>query len=371
MSKNHKRRFPRLTLARRRTPPGSAPGTLTIDPAAPKPEIRLFAYSADAFLEQKLSDPAQIAQYRNKYPVLWIDLDGLGDESVLKSIATQFNLHPLAMEDVVNVHQRSKVDQYGDHLYMVSRMVTFNDRLHAEQVSLFLGRDFVITFQEHPGDVFDPLRDRIRTNKGRIRKLAADFLAYSLIDAIIDSYFPVLETYGESIETLEDHAAFKPDRPCMTRIHDLRHDLLALRRAIWPQRESLNSLLRLELPLITPETRLYLRDAYDHCVQIIDIIETYRELTSGLMEVYLSSLSNRLNEVMKVLTIIATIFIPLSFIAGVWGMNFQHMPELRWTFGYPLAITLMALTALAFLIYFWRKGWLTSTVDPPTNDHKQ
>ena len=233
-----------------------------------------------------------------------------------------------------------------------------------EQFSLFLGPNFVLTFDEQPGDCFDPVRERVRRKHGRVREAGADYLAYALLDTIVDCYFPLLERYGEQLEDLEETIISQPNHTVVAAIHDIKRDLLSLRRAIWPQRETFNTLLRDKTPLLTDETRLHLRDCYDHTVQLIDLIETYRELGADLMDIYLSSVSNRTNETMRVLTVIATIFIPLTFIAGVYGMNFNagtspwNMPELGWYWGYPLVLGLMAMVAAGQLFFFWRKGWL-------------
>ncbi len=275
-----------------------------------------------------------------------------------------FNLHGLALEDVVNVHQRPKVEEYADHAFIVTRMIQAGLPPTTEQVSMFLGEGFLLTFQERPGDCFDPVRARLRSSRGQIRDRQADYLAYALLDAVIDGYFPVLETLGERLEVLEDAVTAEPPEAEATQIHEIKRELLLLRRAVWPQREMVNALTRETSPYVTDQTRLYLRDCYDHTIQLMDIVETYREIATGLVDIYLSSVSTRLNEIMKVLTIIATIFIPLGFVAGLYGMNFDasaspwNMPELRWYWGYPVALGVMAAAALGMLYYFYRKGWI-------------
>ena len=280
-----------------------------------------------------------------------------------------FQLHPLVLEDVVNVPQRPKVEDYQDQLIIVTQMAVpkKGGGFWLEQVSFVLGKRYLLTVQEEPErDCFEPVRDRLRHNKGIVRQKGADYLTYALWDAIIDGYFPVLETYGESLEALEDEVVLNPTEPTLAKIYQIRRELLALRRAIWPQRDALNSLLRDECSLFKADTRPYLRDCYDHVVQIIDVIETYRELASGLMDVYLSAASNRMNEVMKLLTVISSIFIPLTFIAGIYGMNFNpdaspwNMPELNWYWGYPLCWGVMIAIAASLVYYFWRRGWLSS-----------
>ena len=355
----------------RRGTPGAPPGTFVVDPEAPPTLVRVIAYGPDEFLEQPVQELRSLSDLRKKWPVVWVNVDGLGDEKLLRDIGDIFGLHPLALADVTNVPQRAKVEQYGRQLFIVTRMAHAGEELETEQLSLFLGEGFVLTFQERPGDCLDPVRDRIRKSTGKVRTTGADYLAYAVIDAVIDNCFPVLEQYGERIEALEDRVIANPEARLVGYIHAAKRDLLTLRRAVWPQREALNWLLREEFPLITDDTRLYLRDCYDHAAQIIDILETYRELASGLLEAYMSSLSNRMNEVMKVLTIIATIFIPLSFFAGLYGMNFNtdkspwNMPELSWYLGYPFALMLMAAVAVGMLFYFRRKGWLGARGEPP------
>ena len=361
MSHRHKKshRPPRRrSFQRRRSPPGTAPGTIVVSPDARPSELTLFAYNGERCVEAQPQSVAEIRQFLDKYPMTWVNVDGLGDQKVIEELGRLFGLHPLAMEDVVNTHQRPKVEQYDGRLFIVMRMMQRDDALTSEQVSIFLGKNFVLTFQENlPGDSFGPVRQRLR-GAGPLTSLGADYLAYRLIDAIIDSYFPLLEQYGELLESLEEEVLLSADRGTLIRVHAIRHDLLYLRRAIWPAREAINSLVRDPNPLIQSETRLFFRDVYDHTVQLMDFLETYRELGSDLRDLYMSAASNRLSEIMKVLTIISTIFIPLTFIAGVYGMNFKFMPELYSRWGYPLALLGMAVIAIALLIYFRRKGWI-------------
>lgn len=352
---------------KRRAQPGTAPGTLTVDPDAPRPVMRLLAYGADRIIEREIRHPDELTEFLGHWPVVWVNVDGLGDALTLEQLAAVFRLHPLAMEDVVNVHQRAKVDQFGDRTFIVTHMILLADHFESEQVSLFLGPGFLVTFQERPGwDCLDPVRDRIRKQAPRIREAGAGYLAYSILDAIIDHYFPVLELYGERLESLEDRIVAAPDRAVIAEIHGIKRELLYLRRTIWPQREALNALIRDDISQISAETRLYLRDVYDHTVRIIDLVETYREVCADLMDLYLSSISKRMNEIMKVLTVISTIFIPLTFIAGVYGMNFSpqaspwSMPELTWYYGYPLCLALMAVITIGLFIFFRRIGWIGS-----------
>lgn len=349
---------------RRRAAPGTAPGTLMIDPSAPQPIIRVMAYSPTSCVEFDKIRPDEIQQLRREWPVVWVNVDGLGDAAVLQSVAKIFNLHPLALEDVVNVHQRSKHDQFGDSHFLVLHMASIGEMIETEQISLFFGKDFVLTFQERPGwDCLEPVRSRIRNSSSRLHEFGSDFLMYSLVDAIIDHYFPVLESVTERLEELEDRILETPSRAVVAELHGLKRELLRLRRVMWPHREMINSLIRDTIPIIKEETRLYLRDVYDHAVRIIDLLETSRELCSDLMDLYLSSVSHRMNEVMKVLTVISTLFIPLTFIVGVYGMNFKTMPELDWPGGYFICWAIMILITMGQLVFVYRRGWLRAN-DP-------
>ena len=349
----------------RRPPPGTAPGTLHIDGAAPKPVIRIIAFGKDDLVEAQLESVEEISEYLGKWPVTWINVDGLGDAEVLLKIGEYFKLHRLALEDVVNVNQRAKVENFDDHVYVVMRMLSFEGRLKSKQFSMFIGSDYVLTFQEAQGDYFEPVRERLRLAQGRVRGRNPDYLGYTLIDALIDSYFPIMERYDERLDILEQRVQEFDDKNALNDLHAVRKEMTALRRAVWPKREALNCLVRDPVPLISDKTRLYLRDCYDHTIQIIDMLENLREIASGLVDLYMSGVSNRMNEVMKVLTVIATIFIPLSFIAGLYGMNFDpavsswNMPELGWPFGYPLLLAIMAAVALGQLYLFRKKGWIS------------
>jgi magnesium transporter len=345
---------------------------LTVAPESTQPEIQVITYGSDSFMETVAATPAELAVPVPAPARRWINVDGLGDIPTLRHIGAMFGLHPLALEDVVNLHQRPKVEAYDGYLFIVLRMPVAiplapgasSSRLEMEQVTMALGQDFLVTFQERPGDSFDPVRHRLRSPGGQIRQRGPDYLAYALIDSAIDAFFPILEEYGEQVESLEDDVIAHPGPRQIARIHDLKRNLLTARRALWPLRDMLNALLREETPLIDPQTRIYLRDCHDHAIQLIDLVETYREICSGLVDIHLSSVSNRMNEVMKVLTIIATIFIPLTFIVGVYGMNFDpasgplSMPELGWRYGYPAVMLLMASIAAGLIIWFRSKGWI-------------
>lgn len=349
--------------------PGSAPGTLTIEDDAPIPVIFLIDYNAEQAIRVKIDIPEDCAPYLDTESVSWIDVQGLGSEDILRRLGGVFGLHPLVLEDVVNVPQRPKVEDYDNQLLVILRMVTPKEdgkRFFSEQVSLILGEHYLLTVQEEPEyDCFGPVRERIRAAKGNIRRQGSDYLAYALLDAIVDGFFPVLEAYGEELEELEDEVVANPSRQTLERIHEIKRELLTIRRAIWPQRDAVNSLIRDGNPLISDEVRVYFRDCYDHIVQVLDIVETYRELASSLMDVYLSSISNKMNEVMKVLTIISTIFIPLTFIAGVYGMNFNpevrgNMPELNFPYAYWICWAVMLAIAIALIFYFKRRGWFSN-----------
>jgi magnesium transporter len=365
MSKHHNRiKRDAAARQRRRTAPGAPPGTLKADPDAPRPQIKVIAYSDQEFVEQEIQQPSELKAFLGRFPVTWINVDGLGDAKVLSELGEIFRIHPLALEDVINVHQRAKLEHYSSHQFLVFHQVDAGERIQSEQISLFLGSNFVLTFQEEAGDCFEPLRERMRQHVGLLRKSGPDYLAYSLLDSIVDHYFPLLESYGERLDDLETQIIQSPESTTMSSIHDIKRELLELRRKIWPLRDALNTLVRDPVPEVADSTRIYLRDCYDHIMRIIDLLEAYRDLSSDLLEFQLSSISYKINEVMRVLTVIATIFIPLTFIAGVYGMNFDpdtspwNMPELRWFWGYPFALGLMLFVTLGLLAFFYRKGWL-------------
>lgn len=350
--------------------PGSIPGTLHIKPGAPPPKIVLIDYNKDNAIRVNIEKPEDCAPYLDTESVSWVDVRGLGGEETWQQLGQVFHLHPLVLEDIVNVPQRPKVEEYEDQLLIIARMVTLNqpgNGFISEQISLVLGKHYLLTVQEEPVyDCLGSVRERIREGKGIIRKLGPDHLAYSLIDAIIDGFFPVLELYGEMIEDLEAEVVANPNHQTLEKIHQIKRELLTLRRAIWPQRDLINSLIRDSNDLISDDVQIYLRDCYDHAIQILDMVETYRELTSSLMDIYLSSISNRMNEIMKTLTVISSIFIPLTFIVGIYGMNFNtekspfNMPELNWYWGYPATLGFMLGIALGMVFFFWRKGWFSN-----------
>lgn len=322
-----------------------------------------MAFDRDNLEEVTIGTPEDIRKYLNRYEVCWLNVDHLGDEQIIRQVGTIFNLHTLALEDVVNVHQRAKVEPYPDHLFIVARMVTLTTGVEDEQMSMFVGKNFLVTFQQRPGDCLDHLRERLRKSMGVIRTAGTDFLAYAILDAVIDSYFPIVDTFADRLDEVEELVATQQTRGVMSELHQMRSQLLLLRRNIRPHRDAINELIRDHHPLIDDETRVFLRDCYDHTIQLIDLLEIYREMCSDIRDYYLSLVSNRMNEIMKVLTIIATIFIPLSFISSLYGMNFDtshpwNMPELLWPWGYAYSLTIMLIVASSLLYYFWRNGWL-------------
>lgn len=352
---------------KRRTKPGSSPGQIAPDPAQPKPSFHVFAYGPTGVTETNVDTVNEIPALLYKHDVTWVNVDGLGDAKEIERLGELFNLHRLALEDVVSQHQRAKIDDYGDHLFIVARMASCDERAQTEQLSLFLGKNFVITLQGGPpGDSFNRVRQRIRDQAGKIGSRGPDYLAYALLDAAIDAYYPVLEVYSERLDLLEEQVLDRPDTTLMDALHTVKADLLMLRRAIWPMREAVAALTREASDLIRDDTRVYLRDCYDHIVQIVDLVETYRELTADLRDLYMSALSNRINETMRVLTIISTLFIPLTFIAGIYGMNFDYaegamplnMPELHHPYGYVACLSVMGVLAVGMLYYFFRQGWI-------------
>lgn len=356
-----------MFFTKRYHPPGTAPGTLVEHPISnPEPfRIHLIDYNSEGLIERELLEPAECQPYIAHASITWLDLNGTITPDNLRHLGELLGLHSLALEDVLNGGQRPKLESYPEHDFIVMNLPEFiNDRIAIRQISIFFGNDYIVTFNPGNADRFEPLRRRLRTSAGHFRRRGADYLLYSLLDLIIDAGFPMFEQLGERLESLEQDLLVNPDRDTLYRIHHLKRELLQLRRSLWPQREVINALLREEQTRIQPDIHLYLRDCYDHCVQIMDLLESYREMATGMLDVYLSSMSHRTNEVMRILTIIATVFIPLTFIVGVYGMNFSNrdspwaMPELHWYYGYPLVWLVMILIAASLLYFFYRKKWL-------------
>ncbi len=342
---------------------GLPPGTLVHigEKKAETLKITVMDYDETHFQEREIKTIEECFVFKNAPTVTWINIDGLHRTEILEKLGECYGFHPLVLEDILNTDQRPKMEDYGDYLYVVLRMLSYNDQsreIETEQASLILGSNFVFSFQEKQGDVFDPIRERIRNGKGRIRKMGADYLAYALLDSIVDNYFMIMEKLGETIEFLEEELVTQPVPETLQTIHRLKRELIFLRKAVWPLREVISSLQRGELVLVKETTRIYLRDVYDHTIQVIDTIETFRDMISGMLDIYLSSVSNRLNSVMKVLTIIATIFMPLTFLAGIYGMNFKYFPEVEWRWGYPFFWLLVIAISVFMLLYFKKKRWL-------------
>jgi len=342
---------------------GQVPGTAVYvgEKRADEVLVSRFEYDESDVRQDRLASVEECLPSHESSQISWINVDGVHDVEKIQRIGEGFNLHPLIIEDIVHTGQRPKVEEYDSILFIILRMLRWSEKseqIDDEQVSVVLGPSWVVSFQERAGDVFDPIRERIQSNRGRIRKLSSDYLAYALIDAVVDHYFSILETLGDRIEALGEEMAENPKREDVQSIRHLKRELLFMRKSVWPLREVLGSIQRDESDLVRESTRPYLRDVYDHTIQIIDTVETFRDMVSGLMDLYLSSISNRMNEVMKVLTIIATIFIPLSFVAGLYGMNFAFMPELQWRYGYFAALGLMFAMGGGMLYYFRRRRWL-------------
>ena len=343
---------------------GLPPGSLVHigEKKGDKAKVAILDYDEAHVQEKEVETIEECFVFKDQPTVTWIDVDRIDHVETIEKLGGCYGLHPLVLEDILNTDQRPKMEEYDPYSFIVLKMLYYRDQsgqVDAEQVSLILGKNFVLSFQEgKEGDVFGPLRDRIRNGKGRIRKMGADYLAYAMIDAIVDHYFTILEKLGERIESLEEALVTQPTTGTLKEIHSLKREMIFLRKAVWPLREVISSLTRGESPLIQESTRVYLRDDYDHTIQVIDTIETFRDMVSGMLDIYLSSVSNRLNAVMKVLTIIATVFMPLTFLAGVYGMNFKHMPELEWSWSYPALWLVMIAIGVVMLVYFRKKKWL-------------
>ena len=342
---------------------GMAPGALVHfgERKTERPTISLIEYGAAEILETRFSSMAKAQAYEPRLPVLWLNVHGLHEPEVMAEIGHRFKLHPLVLEDILNTEQRPKIDDYGDYLYVVARVFEKSpdaDRPGSDQISLILGNNFVLSFQERPSGRFDPVRERLRQDRGQIRKLGADYLAYSLLDTVVDRYFTLLEDIGERTEVLEDMMLERPRPDALRTLHQLKRETLELRRAIWPLREVINSLTRADDRFFRPETRPYLRDVYDHAVHAIESLEANRDVIAGLLDVYLSSVSNRVNQEVRALTVVAIIFMPATLISGIFGMNFKSMPLLDQTDGFTIAIGMMATVATSLSVVFWRRRWL-------------
>ncbi|EAX48029.1 magnesium and cobalt transport protein CorA [Thermosinus carboxydivorans Nor1] len=356
MQKKRKRAAARIGL-----PPGTLCGG---DDRSAQPRLWVTAYDEAGVNEQEIGAVGDVFPLRPAPAVTWLDVRG-ASAAVVEEIGRRFAIHPLVLEDILNIDHRPKLEDYDHYLFIVLKALaldgasaTAGGAFGVEQISVILGKNYVITFQESDNDIFRPVRERIKSGKGRIRKVGADYLAYALIDTVVDHYFVLLEELDERIEALEDALAHDPGPKVLDEIHKLKNRLLHLRRSLWPLREVIGAIDRGDSALFQDSTLVYMRDVYDHTVQVLETIETYRDILSGMLDIYLSSINNRLSEIMKFLTLISTVFIPLTFIAGVYGMNFEYMPELKWRWGYPAVLGLMALVGGWLVVYFRRKKWL-------------
>jgi magnesium transporter len=340
---------------------GEPPGTLVYHGKSTQERVKitLIQYNETIFHEKDYYDLSECLDTVIPNTVKWINIDGIHRVELIEAVGKRFGVHPLTMEDIVNTNQRAKFEDYESYVVSIMKMIYYDTEIHSEQLSVVLMDGLVISFQEvHGGDAFDMIRTRLRQGKGRVRKMGADYLAYALLDAVVDCYFNVLEKVGDRIEFIEEELVDEPSKDILRQIHHLKREMIFLRKAVWPMRELINNLERSETELIKPTTDVYLRDLHDHVIRVIDTVETFRDLLSGMMDIYLSSVSNRMNEVMKVLTIITTIFVPITFIVGIYGMNFDEMPELHSKWGYPITWVSILITVGSLLIYFRRKKWL-------------
>jgi magnesium transporter len=330
------------------------------EPPARPVRITVIDYDATHFQEKNVERISECFPFRDTNTVTWINIDGQGNPKIIEDLGKCFNVHPLIIEDIFNTGQRPKMEDLEQYIYLNLKMLTYLDTtrvIRIEHISMVFGHNFLISFQEDIGDVFDPVRERIRKD-GRIRKFGPDYLAYALIDAIVDNYFVVMEKLEEQVEALEEELVASPAPDSLQKINRLKKDMIYLRKSVWPLREMINNLEQSESVLIREPTGIYLRDVYDHTIQVIDTLETFRDMVSGMIDIYLSGLSYKMNEIMKVLTLIATIFIPLTFVVGIYGMNFKNMPEIEWEFGYYAVLVVMAVMVLGMLTYYRKKKWI-------------
>ena len=352
------------TFGRKKSEIGLAPGALVHigEKKAEKVVIRVVAYNSEKLLEMELKNIEECIAFKDQPDTnLWINIDGLDRVDIIEKLGGYFNIHPLTLEDVLNTGQRPKTEDYGSYIYTVLKMIlldTGKDEIITDQVSIIIGPNYILSFQEREGDVFDPVRERFKNPASRLRKSGVDYLAYSLIDSVVDNYFLILEHFGDKIEYLEEDLIVQPRPDILKSIQKHKRDMIILRKSVWPLRELINGLQRIESDLIKVTTRIYLRDVYDHTIQVIDSVEDFRDILSSMVDIYLSSISYRMNDVMKVLTVIATIFIPLTFIAGVYGMNFEYMPELRWRWGYHAVMLGMTIIGVSMFAYFKKRRWV-------------
>lgn len=357
----------------KRTSPGAAPGAITLSEDAFPPRLYVTSFDTQTLFEVPMDRLSSVKDRIEQYPDMlhWVELKGFGDRGLLENFCQQFRIHRLEMEDVINTYQRPKLEEFENHLFVVTRILSLSKegQFKNDQLSLFLTGNVVITIQENYEDLFEAVRSRIRTGKGHLRSSSSDYLMYALLDAVVDTYFPLLETMGERLDELEDELFTRPNRTSLLKIQMIKRELIVFRRTIFAERDKVNDILRSTDTFVSEQTKRYFRDTYDHTIQVMDLVESYKEIVASLMDIYLSNVSNRLNQVMKVLAIISTIFIPLTFIVGVYGMNFSatdpngkplplNMPELYAPYGYPAVMIFMLIVVVIQLIIFWRKGWL-------------
>jgi magnesium transporter len=353
-----------VTFRKRGAKAGLEPGTLVHigEKKVENVKIKIVIYNSEKFVEKELSSIDELGPFVDQPGTnLWINVDGLDDVGIIEKIGSCFNIHPLTLEDILNTGQRPKMEDYESYIYAVLKIILLDkekDEIVIDQISIIFGYNFILSFQEREVDIFDPLRERLKNPSSRLRKYGVDHLAYSIIDTVVDNYFLILEHFGDEIEEFEDQLLIQPSPETIKTIQRYRREMIILRKSVWPLRELINGMQRIESEIIRDTTRIYLRDIYDHTIQVIDSIEDYRDILSSMVDIYLSSLSNKMNDIMKVLTVIATIFIPLTFIAGVYGMNFDFMPELHWTWGYPAVMLFMFILGSSMFFYFKKKKWV-------------
>jgi magnesium transporter len=344
------------------SPPGASPGLIQPSSDSLIPKLVLVSYNSEAIMEMPCDNLAEAFSKINEQVQFkhWLEIKGLGEEQMLEELCGYYSIHHMEMEDVVNAFQRPKLEEHANHLFLVSRLFyrDSNDDLKNEQVSIFLFPNLLVSMQDSYIDQFESVRARLRSGKGFIRTAKVDYLAYALMDTAIDNYFPLLEAVSESLDVLEDKLFDQPTRGLLQQIQKFKRELIAIRRAVFAERDKINDLLRTDSELFSAQTKVYLKDTYDHAIQVLDIVDSYKEITASLTDIYLSNVSNRMNQIMKVLAIISTVFIPLTFVVGVYGMNFKYLPELEWHYGYPIVMIGMGILVILQFLFFWRKGWL-------------
>ena len=359
------------TFGKKKSKVGLAPGTLVHigEKKVEKIRIRLVAYNSEKFLEQELNSVEECVAFKDQPGTnLWINVDGLDQIEIIEKLGSYFDIHPLTLEDVLNTWQRPKMEDYESYIYTVLKVMLLDTEkkeitrqkkgIIIDQISIIFGYNYILSFQEREVHIFDPLRERLKNPASRLRKNGVDYLAYGLIDAVVDNYFLILEHFGEEIEDIEDELIVHPVPEILKTIQKYKRDMIILRKSVWPLRELISGMLKIESEIVKETTRIYLRDVYDHTIRVIESVEDLRDILSSMMDIYLSSVSNKMNDIMKVLTVIATIFIPLTFIAGVYGMNFEDMPELHWRWGYPAIMLFMAILGSTMFAYFKKKRWV-------------